>query len=304
MSRSNALSRTNRNGAVGDFAAFAPKRLSMDEAMDRAIAKRHAEVDAQERGETIPVPRTSKSLLDLGRYSLIRYVLNSDEVSTDCEAIGMEKQAIPFHTPNYFPFTALYGVMDKEAGRPLALIEVMGNGPGAPPEINHVHKAADATMPTDVMAAVLNHLDIPPNRHSDHALSNRFDMQYDRETGTWGYHAPLQVVVVTFERTCFQTVPSMREVVDVFLPVDPDQDINDPDENKSYWAKDYYRDSAWEPFHKLGDKPLRPGFSSWSPKGEPRLVKIVDAQMRDRVLALMAETNDEDDTPVSAPGMR
>lgn len=270
---------TNRNGALGDFAAFAPRRKTLEEIIRDSIASA-AEDEA-------PAGRTSSTILDLGRFILVRYQLNSDELTRDCLATGLDRQRVSLHYPEYFGFTAVFGILDRERDAAVAVIEVMGDDDLA---INHAFRAKDADIPVQVMIAVLNHLDVPANRRNgiDSLLTDRFDVERCAETGIWSACAPLHVVVVRFERLCFQTTPSLIESTDVFVPVDPANDISDPDPEKAYWAKSHYKDEAWTYFHKQVRTEVRPGFSSWLTSGDPRLVKVVNPEFRKRVDALIA----------------
>lgn len=70
--------RTNRNGAIGDYAAFRVKPLTIDEIVDAALAR-----DADG-----PRERSSRVIASDGDFLLRRYVLGSDEISRDFQALG------------------------------------------------------------------------------------------------------------------------------------------------------------------------------------------------------------------------
>jgi len=214
---------TNRNGANGDYAEFAPEKLSREQLIARI------------RNLANPPERTSRDLLDVDGFSLVRYRLGSDELRGDCHAVGIEDLVT---YPTFHDCTAIFGVIDRRRDRAVAIVQ--GDDERGP-EISYAFKTRDADLPNGVMAAVLNHLDVPATWRTgaDTEIARTFDLWNVEGTGQWALKAPMAVVVVTFERMCFYADPVLRETADVFMPAEDGRNIADSDENKAYWAKDY-----------------------------------------------------------------
>jgi hypothetical protein len=272
---------TNRNGLVGEYAEFAPRRRTMAEFIEMTRSRAG--------GSPLPVERQSRNVGERDGYVLVRYRLGSDELTRDLDAVG----GAGFSTSDYPDMAAFFGILD-EAGKPQVVLNVIDDGGLA---ISFVFAAEDAAVPSEVVHDFLDRLDVPAawNAGADNDLANRFDLRWDDATG-WVRQEPRHLVKVEFERVCFGTRPVLREAVDVFLMPDPAYDMADPNDERAYWAKDFYRETAWGEFHRLPQSEgVRPGFSSWMTKGEPHLVKVLDQCLDQDIARLSADRSPKDD---------
>lgn len=284
--------RVNRNGVVGDFASFAPERLSMKQIVEKAIAIRD--------GNSTEPERLSKELFRYGNHSLVRYKLASDELRHDLDAAGLD-----VCTVDRGHCSVILGVRDLETGSLDALIDIIDDKGDGGPRIHYVHEREGCHITSETMVAILGFVDVPPSWRAggDHKLAKRFDAWYDWDTGRWEVREPTMLVSVRFERLCFATAPALRESIDVFLLPEADQDMESPDAEAAYWARDYYRNAAWEHLHKFSQE-VRAGFSSWSPN-EPQLVKVVGEALKEEIAALRAARHglvSDEDADADPPG--
>ena len=274
----------NRNGVVGDFAAFAPVRKSIDRVVEEAVAER--------RGRRRVDPRPPRHELAVGEHALVRYHLGSDELRDALKAVGAEDHWIP---PELTSMTAVFGIVSPD-GRTELVVEAIDDGDG--PRISLVFAAKERTLPRETLLAFLDHLDLPPSRRmgTNLTMAELFDA-YWSEDG-WEAKPQRHLVKVGFRRHCFGTAPPLDETVDVFLPPSPDHDLADPDETRAYWAKDHYREAAWGELARLPQCGIRPGFSDWTyGEQEPRLVKVLDATLNATIDRPTAEA--EEDAPAA-----
>lgn len=276
--------RTNRNGAVGEFSRYAPRRLSTEEIV-QGLRDRRAGVAAEED----PPVRTSTTLWQEDGYRLVRYFVGSPELKADVKAVaprlGREAEWYAGDRSNY---TAVFGVIgpDETARALFDVIDDDRRGPG----IFTAYRAEGAELPNEVALRFLEHLDVPAtwSAGGDTTVRDLFDAVYDRTTGDWKAVEPVQVVVVSFERVCFSIRPAMREQVDVMVAPDPSQDLASPDKEHVYWARDFYRGLGMERLQGMG-LGVRPGFSSWLHKGDPVLAKIVGNGLDEELAATFPE---------------
>ena len=273
---------TNRNGAFGDLEAYAPVRLTLEEIID---ARRHPKKASGERVSTV--------LFETGGYRLVRYRLGTEEVGADMGVVFPENRVANWHAADRAAYSALYGVLD-ETGAPQAVIDVIRD---KLPSIHMVFGAPAADLPSQTMLAILDYLDIPASRRvgADQRIHDLYDARWDKHAGRRTRVPPVHVVV-KFERLCFATSPALRETVDVILAPDPAQDLSSPDADHAYWARDHYRDAAWEHLSKMPQSGARPGFSSWLNHGDPSLAKVVGDALDREIAELFA------DVPGEVPG--
>jgi hypothetical protein len=273
---------TNRNGLVGNYADFAPRRRTMAEFI--AMAR------SETAGERFTVERQSREVGDRDGYAFVRYRLGSDELSRDLDAVG----GAGFSTSDYPDMAAFFGILDG-AGKPQLVLNVIDDDGMA---ISFVFAAKDATVPSEVVHDLLDRLDVPAawNAGADNDLAARFDLRWDDAAG-WVRQEPRHLVKVEFERICFGTRPVLREAVDVLLLPDPAHDMADPDAERAYWAKHFYRETAWDEFRRLPQSEgVRAGFSSWMTNGEPQTVKVLNDCL-DREIARMTADRDQAAAP-------
>lgn len=276
---------TNRNGVVGAYGDFAPEKRTMSEIVAH-IVERKKNPDA-------PIAKSSVEVARSGGFSLVRYRLGSDELLRDLAAAGGGHHS----TSEHADIRAFLGVLDAQ-GRPQLLLDIIDDGDG--PQISFAIPIPDATLPADVALSFLEHIDVPASWRcgADSQLADLFDAQWIKGMG-WELQEPRHLVKVEFERICFATKPAMREAVDVFLVPWPGQDIADPDPDKAYWARDFYRGRAWGEFENLPQSGgVRPGFSSWLNSGEPVLVKVLNASLdKDIARQIKARNLEIEDAP-------
>jgi len=281
--KTSATAATNRNGVIGNFAEFAPERLSIDQVIARL----------KNRGkEEEPEGRTSRHLLDVDGYSLVRYRLNSDEMRADTDALGLGPFAV---WPEMYDCTAVFGVIDRRTDKVAAVIKTMGEDDDGP-QILFAGKADGVGLPGEIMAAVLNHIDVPASRRNgwDLELAARFDLWRDDATGRWGLREPMEAIVVTFKRSNFQTSPVMSESVDVMVPALSGLDLDDPDAERAEEARNRYIALAWEQFRELKQGSLpRPGFETWMYEGDPWKTKMVSENLYEEMAARRASLEAE-----------
>lgn len=276
---------TNRNGLVGAHADFAPVKRSMAEIVS-LIAERKRNPDA-------PVARVSTEMARIEGYSLVRYRLGSEELQRDLAAGGNT----PHSTSDHADIRAVFGVLDGDE-RPQIVLDIIDDGDG--PQITFAIPMPGTELPGEVVLQVLDLIDVPASWRcgADSMLADLYDAHW-AANGGWERQEPRHLVKVEFERTCFATRPTMGETIDVFLVPQAGRDIADPDPDKAYMAKDFYRREAWAEF---GDMPrsseVRAGFSSWTTTGEPVMVKVLNAAL-DRDIARQTAAAEPD-----APGPR
>lgn len=278
---------TNRNGLIGAHAEFAPLKRTMSEIVS-LIAERKRNPDA-------PVERVSTEVARIEGFSLVRYRLGSEEVQRDFAAGGNP----PHSTSDHADIRAIFGVLDGE-GHPQLLLDIIEDGDG--PQISFAIPIPGTTLPADVALQVLDRIDVPASWRcgADATLADRYDARWAADGG-WERQEPRHLVKVEFERICFATRPAMREAVDVFMLPHPGQDIADPDPDKAYWAKDFYRHAAWDEFARLPQSEgARAGFSSWMSSGEPAIVKVLNTSL-DREIARLEQDAPSDETPAASP---
>lgn len=276
---------TNRNGLVGAHAEFAPVKRTMSEIVS-LIAERKRNPDA-------PVARVSTEVTRLEGYSLVRYRLGSEELQRDLAASGNT----PHSTSDHADIRAVFGVLDGD-GHPQLVLDVIDDGDG--PQISFVISMPDTEIPAEIVLEVLDRIDVPASWRcgADSTLADLYDAHWAVDGG-WERQEPRHLVKVEFERTCFATRPTMREAVDVFLVPQAGRDIADPDPDKAYMAKDFYRREAWSEFHDMPrNGEVRGGFSSWTTTGEPEMVKVLNGAL-DRDIARQTAAAELD-----APGPR
>lgn len=258
----------NRNGAIGDFASYAQPKRSMDELIEQAIRKRRGEEDPE------PVGRVSTTLLESEGYRLVRYRIGSRELAEDMTAVAPEtgKEA-GWYAGDRSTYTAVFGVVGPD-DTVQAAFDVMDHDGKS--DIFMAYRAPAATVPNEVVRDFLNHLDVPASWRggADATIENLFDLNRERGSDEWKSSNPVHVVVMGYERICFAVTPVMREHVDVMLAPEPGQNLSSPDADHVYWAKDFYRNAGFERLHEIATD-VRPGFSSWMPKGDPVLAKVV-----------------------------
>ena len=271
---------TNRNGLLGDYAEFAPRRRTMAEFIAMARSKT--------AGEPFTVERQSRNVGDRDGYAFVRYRLGSDELTRDLDAVG----GTGFSPSDHPDMAAFFGILD-EAGRPQIVLNVIDDDR---PAVSFVFAAKDAAVPSEVVHDFLDRLDVPAawNAGADNDLAGRFDLHWDDAAG-WVRQEPRHLVKVEFERICFGTRPVLREAADVFLLPDPAHDMADADAERAYWAKHFYRETAWDEFRRLPQSEgVRPGFSSWMTNGEPQLVKVLNQCLDQDIARLSADRSPED----------
>ncbi|MFC4236491.1 hypothetical protein ACFOY8_14900 [Thalassospira xianhensis] len=274
MSRKNKSITTNRNGAIGDFSDFAPQKLSVDDIVAKSLGK-----------PGFSEPRPPRTVLDIdSSYSLVRYHLGSDELRNDLEAARLD------HSVSYdrAPLTALFGIKDSK-GNLEALFDVIDDSKDGGPKIAYWYAAQEQSVPNDVVVSCLTYLDVPASWRAgaDAKLAYLFDVYWDTENGGWEVRDARHLVKVSFVRQCFATRPILTETVDVFVLPSPKYLLDDPDREKAYWAKDYYREAGWAELDRLSPS-LRPGFSSWTiaAASPPQMVKVVNSALDEDIARL------------------
>jgi hypothetical protein len=69
----------------------------------------------------------------------------------------------------------------------------------------------------------------------------------------------------------------------------------DADAERAYWAKHFYRETAWDEFRRLPQSEgVRAGFSSWMTTGEPQIVKVLNQCLDQDIARLSADRSPED----------
>ncbi len=290
----------NRNGVLGEYEAFKPRKRSMEELV--ALARLG-------KDDPRPAPPVeSRELLRDGGFALVRYRLGSQELTAALDQTGGGR-----HWPeaSYWQFMSMLGVVGPD-GKAHAVMEVIDdpNNPGF--EICFLFANPDHGIPSEVMRRFLNEIDVPASwgAGAKSGIRQKFDLAWDDAEGGWAKVEPITLVKVTYKRTCFATRPVMEETTDVMLLPVEGQDIDDPDKEKAYWAKDYYQHAGWEELHRAdGGRPPRPGFSSWMHEGKPVKVKVVDSHLdseidRLREQAARPPEPEEGDEPEVEAGFR
>lgn len=270
---------TNRHGAIGDYAAFSVKPSTLDELVAAALSR-----DAKAINE-----RSSTVVAKEGDFLLRRYVLGSDEISRDFQALDQRW----FVAPERRHYSALFGVIGPD-DRPQIVFDVIEED-GEGPKISFVFNAPERTVSNETVAIFLNHLDVPASWRggADHEIAERFDAYWNKEMGGWEIREPQFLAKVSFARHCFHTRPTLSETVDVFV-APPECDIEDADTERAYQAKEFCRDAAWEEFQRFPQfGQVRPGFSSWMTQGDPQLVKVVSDGLDAEIDRLKAEMDGE-----------
>ena len=265
----------NRHGLVGDFAAFAPKRLTAEELRNLLMLKTKGQA------------RPPVVLVRSGEYSLVRYHLGSDELRRDLEAVGAGDWSID---GDRSMMTAVFGILEGR-GDARVILDVIDDPQEGGPKLSFVFASAEKGLPSEVVLEFLSHLDVPANWQvgADLQLADLFDVYWNDENGGWEMRAERNLVKVTFVRHCFGTTPEMTEAVDVFVLPSPKHDLADPDEERAYLAQGYYRTVAWEELARMS-RGNRPGFSSWLHGEEaPRMVKVLNTSLDGEIARLNGE---------------
>ncbi|MDW9481281.1 hypothetical protein GOB57_21790 [Sinorhizobium meliloti] len=258
----------NRNGHLSRFEDFAPRRRTLNQLMEEAIAAK--------KGDRPPEPEP-EVIRSFSTVDLVRYRLNSRRLADDYVTMG-DPHTNPYDEAEYSGWMARFGVMDRESREPLAMLWIL-NDPNwdrgfqiASASFSKT-KAADATE----ILAVLQELDVPPGHNSsvDGIIAGKFDLWH--EDGNWIAKEPRHLLVFKFESTCFAVSPPITDSVDVYVPLDPSIPLDGGgDETAAYEAKERYRSLAHSIFWEMGvHKGTRPGFSSWGGYGEPTIVKAI-----------------------------
>jgi hypothetical protein len=290
----------NRNGLLGEYEAFKPRKRSMEELF--ALARLG-------KGEPRPAPAIeSRELARDGGFKLVRYRTGSDELTAALDTTGGERF---YPDPEHWQFISYLGVVGPD-GKARVVMSVTDdpNDPGH--EISFLFAGKDHGVPSEAMLHFLRELDVPASWRAgaDAGFRDKFDLAWDADADAWAHVEPVTLVKVSYKRMCFATRPALEETVDVMLLPVEGQDIDDADADKAYWAKDYYRDAGWEELHRAdGGRPPRPGFSSWLHEGDPVKVKVVgnylDSEIeRLREQAARPPEPDEEDEPEEEAGPR
>lgn len=266
----------NRHGLVGDFATFAPKRLTAEDLRTRLLLKTRGQL------------RASVALARAGEYSLVRYHLGSNELRQHLESVGAGDWSID---GDRSMMTAVFGVLDA-CGEPGVILDVIDDPQDGGPRLSFVFAAAGREIPPEVILQCLSRLDVPARAGADLQLAALFDVYWSEAAGGWEMRAERNLVKVTFVRHCFGTTPKLTEAVDVFVLPSPKHDLSNSDADKAYLAQGYYRTVAWEELERMprGD---RPGFSSWLHAEEaPRIVKVLDTSLDNEIARLNGQSAD------------
>lgn len=247
------------NGYLREFERFAPRKLSVDDLIERARGF-HA---APEPDAAVVV--ASLSSCDLVRYRLCSFALEMawSEVSPsegnlhrDADASGL---------------LARFGLVDRETGRCKAVILAAAGQFNRPAGILEIEAAEG--VDNGVLLEGLAELGLPPAKSNgcDHVAAEKWDLWHDGET--WSVRDPEFAVAVRIERVCFGVRPVVRESVDVVLPLDPRHPL-DGSEDAADLAREHYWGVALDEV-MVTHPEVKPGFSSWM-VAEVRTVKVVD----------------------------
>lgn len=264
---------TNRNGLVGEFERFRPRRMTMDELVAGAIAGRRK---AEPSGDDEVV------LLDCGRSDLVRLRLNVPDVNArlgyEFNAPGSDANDI---LPNdYDARCARYALRDRENGTFRAVATVFVDLDG--PRLSFLSTSMANPPSQDEIMSMLLAIDVPPARGTglDLRLARDFDVWW--EDDAWATREPVTLVAVAYERTCFATSPPTKERVEIFVALDDEHPAGDGEFDEE--ARFHYSSRGWDRIN--GQTLGRPGFSSWHPVSA-KPVKVIGRSLDDEVQDLL-----------------
>jgi hypothetical protein len=263
----------DRNGHLNRFDEFAPKVRTIDDIVKEAIAYKNGKPATEE-----PEPEVIKSF---ATADLVRYRLNSRRLADAYKAMG-DTQTDPYDDTRGADRMARFGIVDRESNEPIGILWVLNN-PNRSRGFEIVSPSFSRTrkLAQEEFLEVLQELDVPPSNRNgdDDSFVRHYDLWF--EDGEWCLKEPRHLLVYNFESTCFSVHPAIKESVDVCIALDPDKPLDgNGDKEAAYWNKEHYQRLSYSRFLEMGVHTReRPGFSSWTGYGEPRVVKVTGASI-------------------------
>ncbi len=244
-----------------------PVRLTRDELVKAML---RSEDEAQE-------PRAVEVLATFGALQLIRYRLSSSALLDDLNAMG-DKTQCPWNDKDYPESVARFGVYDAGRGVPLAALTVFDEEDSRGPQLTFITLSRSEQLEGVDLVPILNELDLPPCKRmaTEHAQSQRLNIWY--QNGEFEFRAPRYAAKVTFERTSYFCAPSLKETVDVLIPLIEGKPLHGNGDTSLASDNAYlHKMRAWEELEKLGHG-SRHGFGSWNPESVEQ-VKLLDQKL-------------------------
>jgi hypothetical protein len=265
---------TNKNGYFGRMDEFMPVRLTREELVKAMLKSKDGVME----------PRAVEVLKVFGALRLIRYRLSSSALMDDLNAMGDKTQS-PWNDKDYPEGVARFGVYDAERGVPLAVLTVFDEEDSRGPQLTFITLSDNEQLEGVDLVPILNELDFPPCKRmaTEHALIQGLNIWY--ENGVFEFRAPRYAAKVTFERTSYFSAPSLKETVDVLIPLIEGKPLHGGGDASLASDNAYiHKMRAWEELEKLGHG-SRHGFGSWNPASVEQ-VKLLDHRLIEEVFGI------------------